>query len=253
MGNAATIVFAREDFTIPGANDEAAAGRRGAPAAEARFFDLLRDSSPDVVVLDLSRSNGHGVETILKIRQESTIPILVVCDPDQPASHEYRLAGAAECIPAPVDIVLLNQTLQKIMQVTGPAKARGNRTPDALVFAGLTFRPHQNLLVAADGTTTRLTTSENRLLFYFACTPWVLRTRGEVGEMLYGRHRPTSDRAIDVVVNRLRKKLTALCGPAGQNLIKTEFRRGYILVADVAMPSSGAVGGAPEPALIANA
>jgi DNA-binding response OmpR family regulator len=239
MGSAATIVFAREDFTIPGAGDEAAAGRRGAVAAETRFFDLLRDSRPDVVVLDLSRSNGHGVETILKIRQESTTPILVVCDVDQPVSHEYRLAGAAECIGAPVDIVLLNQTLQKIIQVTGTHKPRGNRTPDSLAFAGLNFRPHENLVTGADGSSARLTTSENRLLSYFTANAWILRTRAEVGEMLYGRHRPTSDRAIDVVVNRLRKKLVGLCGPSGQNLIKTEFRRGYMFVADVAMRSAG--------------
>ena len=238
MANAATIVFAREDFTIPGAGDEAAAGLKGLVAAEARFFDLLRDSKPDVVVLDLSRSNGHGVETILKIRQESTIPILVVCDLEAPVAHEYRLAGAAECIAAPVDILQLNQSLQKIMRVMGQGRPRGSRVPEALSFADLTFRPHENLVAAADGSCVRLTTSEARLLYYFASNPWVLRTRGEVGEMLYGRHRPTSDRAIDVVVNRLRKKLVMLCGPAGQGLIKTEFRRGYMLVADVTQPAA---------------
>jgi DNA-binding response OmpR family regulator len=70
-------------------------------------------------------------------------------------------------------------------------------------------------------------------LSHFVSRPWALHSRAEVGEMLYGRHRPTSDRAIDVVVNRLRKKLVDVCGPNGQSLIKTEFRRGYMLVADV--------------------
>jgi DNA-binding response OmpR family regulator len=51
--------------------------------------------------------------------------------------------------------------------------------------------------------------------------------------MLYGRHRPTSDRAIDTIVNRLRKKLVSVGGPTAEDVVKTEFRRGYVFVADV--------------------
>lgn len=233
MSSAATIVFAREDFTIPGAGDPAATGRHGPAAAESHFFDLLRSSRPDVVVLDLSRANGNGIETILKIRRNSTTPILVVGNGDEAASREYRIAGAAECIPAPVDIVLLNQILQQIITITRPREPQRVRMPDALSFSGIVFRPHENELANALGDSARLTTSESRLLSYLTCEPWTLRSRAEVGEMLYGRHRPISDRAIDVVVNRLRKKLVSLCGPNGQKLIKTEFRRGYMFVADV--------------------
>jgi two-component system OmpR family response regulator len=234
MSGAATIVVAREDFSIPGAADSSIPGDGGPAAFEARFFDLLRDSRPDVVVLDFTHANGSGIQTILRIRQKSTTPILVVCDVDHPSCREYRIAGAAECIPAPVDLLLLNQTLQQIIKVTGYARTRPAREADVVTFAGLAFRPHQNLLTAADGSSVRLTSSEGRLLSYFVANPWVLRRRAEVGEMLYGRHRPTGDRAIDVVVNRLRKKLVSLCGRRGQDLIKTEFRRGYMLVADVA-------------------
>ncbi|HEV2303360.1 MAG TPA: winged helix-turn-helix domain-containing protein [Stellaceae bacterium] len=237
MGGAATILFAREDFSIPGgAEIPGAAKNPGALAA--RFFDLLRDSRPDVVVLDLSRSNGAGVEAILKIRQQSTTPILVVCEPDQQSAGDYRIAGAAECIPAPIDIMQLNQTLQQIIRVTGRARPATVRTASAYAFAGMTFFPHQNRLFGSPNTVAKLTSSESRLLFHFASYPWVLHSRAEVGEVLYGQHRPTSDRAIDVVVNRLRKKLVTLCGPSGQNLIKTEFRRGYMLVADVSTVSA---------------
>jgi DNA-binding winged helix-turn-helix (wHTH) protein len=36
-----------------------------------------------------------------------------------------------------------------------------------------------------------------------------------------------------VIVTRLRKKIGGLAGATGQNLIKTEFRRGYVFVAEV--------------------
>ena len=244
MGGAATILFAREDFSIPGGAEIPGAAKNPG-AVEARFFDLLRDSKPDVVVLDLSRSNGTGVDAILKIKRQSTTPILVVCDPEHESSGDYRIAGAAECIAAPIDIVQLNQTLQQIIRVTGRAKPAAGRAANAYAFAGMTFFPHQNRLVGSQNTPAKLTSSESRLLFHFTSYPWVLHSRAEVGEVLYGQHRPTSDRAIDVVVNRLRKKLVALCGPSGQHLIKTEFRRGYMLVADVStvpIPDAAASG-----------
>src|SRR5579863_4513687 len=90
MSGATTIVVAREDFSIPGAPEVTPAGL-GPGGYEGRFFDLLRDSKPDVVVLDLSRANGGGVETILRIRQQSTVPILVVCDVEHPSSREYQI------------------------------------------------------------------------------------------------------------------------------------------------------------------
>jgi two-component system, OmpR family, response regulator len=237
MSGAATIVVAREDFSIPGAPGPDPSAKIAPASPEVFFFNLLRDSRPDVVVLDLSQANGSGVDTILKIRRHSVIPILVVCDVDDPASRAYRIAGAAECIPAPVDILLLNQVLQQIINISRQVNPRGVRIADAVTFAGLTFRPHRNLLESASGPSVKLTSSESRLLLHFVSHPWVLHSRVEVSEMLYGRHRPTSDRAIDVVVNRLRKKLTSLAGPTGHNLIKTEFRRGYMLIADVATAS----------------
>ena len=78
---------------------------------------------------------------------------------------------------------------------------------------------------------------ESRLLRHFVSHPWRLCSRAEIAGALYGEDRVTGDRAIDVVINRLRHKLVALRGAAAQALIKTEFRRGYLLVAGVSTAS----------------
>ena len=67
---------------------------------------------------------------------------------------------------------------------------------------------------------------------HFATNPWEIQTRLALAEALYGKHRPATDRAIDVVVNRLRTKLRSIGEPT-QHLIKTEFRRGYRFVSDI--------------------
>jgi DNA-binding response OmpR family regulator len=236
MPTATTIVVAREDFSIPGGDPNLELDPTIVePGHENRFFSLLRDSKPDVVVLDLTNANGKGVETILRIRRKSTVPILVVCEEDAPNARDYRIAGAAECIETPVDVLALNQALQQIVRVTKAPEAempREARETGTMAFAGLRFRPQQNVVLGDQGERIRLTSAENRLLSHLAANPWQVQSRTALAEALYGRHRPATDRAIDVVVNRLRKKLDPI-GDSARDLIKTEFRRGYRFVSDV--------------------
>jgi two-component system OmpR family response regulator len=235
---ASTIVVAREDLSIPGAT-AAANGAASMPAdIEAQFFNVVRQHNPDVVVLDLTASHGNGIPAIIKIRRRTSVPILVVCGPDDPQMREYCLVGAAECMQAPVDLMALNQTVQQIIQLSKSlhvAVAAEPSQTEPVSFAGMTLYPHQNRLIGTDGSTIKLTTSENRALVHFVSNPLILCTRDALAEALYGAHRPNSDRAVDVVVTRLRKKIGSLGGPATQGLIKTEFRRGYVFVAEVAI------------------
>ena len=234
---ASTIVVAREDLSIPGAAD-AGNGATDAVDVETRFFNVVRQHNPDVVVLDLTASQGNGIPAILKIRRRTGVPILVVCGRDDPQMREYCLAGAAECMQAPVDIMQLNQTVQQIIQLSKSSRpaATAEATPTQPVFfAGLVLHPHENLLIGANGSTIKLTTSENRVLVHFVSNPLTLCTRDELAEALYGPRRPNSDRAVDVIVTRLRKKIGSLGGPPTQRLIKTEFRRGYVFVAEVSI------------------
>lgn len=233
---ASTIVVAREDLSIPGAASTADKAI-GSPAdIEADFFKVLREHQPDVVVLDLRSACDQGISAILKIRRRSAVPVLIVCNEEDPLAREYCLAGAAECMHAPVDITLLNQTVQKLIQLSKGAPAPvapENGLLQTVSFAGLVLYPHENLLVGDGGASAKLTTSENRVLLHFVSNPWTLCTREAIAEALYGSQRPSSERAVDVIVTRLRKKLATLTGATAQRLIKTEFRRGYVFVAEV--------------------
>ena len=233
MTAAATILFAREDLSIPGAVEDGPLASDQPGAVEDRFFRLLSHSKPDVIVLDFSRAPATGTDTILGIRQRTEVPILVVGSSDPPLLEEYRIAGAADCIAAPIDIIRLNQTIQQIIRVRSRRKPATSKAQQSCAFAGMHFHPSRNLLAGEAGANADLTSSEGRLLSHFVAKPWTLCTRSEIGALLYGPGHSAGDRAIDVVVNRLRKKLVTVGGADAEWLIKTEFRRGYLLVADV--------------------
>src|SRR5947208_475575 len=100
-------------FVDTGAAETGASGRDQPDSAQTRFFDLISRSSPDVIVLDFSRGPVRGTDTILTVRRRTEIPILVVCNPEQSQIDDCRIAGAADCITAPVEIVSWKRTRQR--------------------------------------------------------------------------------------------------------------------------------------------
>jgi two-component system, OmpR family, response regulator len=100
---------------------------------------------------------------------------------------------------------------------------------ETLYFSGFEFHSSENRVIGATGSCVKLTALENQLLLYFSSNPYVLCTRIEIAEKLYGRHRP-SDRAVDILVTRLRKKLSRL---SSTQPIRTEYRRGYVFEGEV--------------------
>jgi two-component system, OmpR family, response regulator len=231
MAGTSTIVIVRSDLSIAG-GEEGASASRTKRDCERQFFDLIREKRPDVVVFDLRDKGGDGLDAIAKVRKCSGIPILVICDADDPSVREYRLAGAADCLSAPIDIVTLNQSVQEIIRTTGGGPADAVSTAELIAVAGMMFRPYENRL-SVNGSSVKLTTAENRLLCHLVSHSRTVCSRQEIAEIIYGRHRPTSDRAVDIIITRLRKKLAGLRGLAAQDLIKTEFRQGYMFVGAV--------------------
>jgi hypothetical protein len=137
---------------------------------------------------------------------------------------DYRVAGAADCIAAPVDIVSLNQTIQRIVRVSGRGRPVSSRAPNNFRFAGLGFYLGRNLLNGSAGNTIDLTTSEARLLTHFVSRPWALCTRSEIGELPYGPEHSVGDRAIDVVVRAAEWYRQA----AEQGVATAQLRLGFL-------------------------
>jgi len=235
LSSATTIIFAREDLSIPGAPQVQA----DPEAVQARFFSLVRKSKPDVMVLDVSRAPSAGIETIHTIRRRTDIPIVVVCDPAHPLTDEYQRAGADDCIPAPVDFLCLDQSVKKIIHALQRGIEAMRETSERVWFSGMNFQPHRNVLVGEEGTIVELTSSQGRLLGHFLSKPRTLCSQGEIGELLYGHNHNVGGPALDGAVNRLRKKLGLIGGPAAERLIRTEVRRGYTFLADVVTRAEG--------------
>ncbi|HMD65593.1 MAG TPA: hypothetical protein VKG22_02955 [Stellaceae bacterium] len=149
MGSATTIVFARADLSIPGATVNCESSADHADNVQTRFFELVDDNNPDIIVLDFSAAPPSGSDTILSIRRRCPVPVLVVCEPGDPMTEEYRIAGAAECIFAPIDIPSLQRSIKRVLRVTGRAKPLENKPGAKLAVDGMSSQLQHKPLAAA--------------------------------------------------------------------------------------------------------
>jgi DNA-binding response OmpR family regulator len=234
VSESSTIIVAREDFSIPGAAQNVVGQLENSKDERQRFFDLLRESQPDVVVLNLTVTEGRGVTAIEAVRSQSSVPILVVCAQADPLTSDYRSAGAAQCLHPPLDIIELNRSIRNVIRPHSKADAVPHDC-EGYKFHGITYRPGQRALAGPEGDLVRLTSAENDVLKFLVSRSWAVCSRAEIAEVAHGDQSPARQRGVGVLVSRLRKKLETAGGPGAGQFLKTEPRRGFALVVDVAV------------------
>jgi two-component system OmpR family response regulator len=127
---------------------------------------------------------------------------------------------------------LLARIRAVLRRAGGESGERGREPPPRLIrFAGWTLEPARRRLTDPQGAEVPLTGGEYELLTVLVERPNRVLTRDMLMDLLHGRQAGPFDRAIDVAVSRLRRKLE----DDGRNpsLIKTVRGGGYVLAATV--------------------
>lgn len=193
-----------------------------AHATEAR--DKLRVVQPDLVVLDVMMPGESGLDLTDALRRErSEVPILLLTARGAP---EDRIAGfesgADDYLGKPFEPYELVLRLRAMLRRAAPAPAPAPQGPVRL--GPLTFDVERSELHDAAGIV-HLTGSEAALLQALARRPNETLSREALTDTL--QMDDTSERAIDVLVTRLRRKLEA--DPREPRSLHTVRGRGYVL------------------------
>lgn len=182
----------------------------------------LRGFSFDLLILDIMMPGESGLSLAQDLRSQSQVPILMLTARTEP---EDRIAGleigADDYLAKPFDprelLLRMKNILNRRIEV-----AAG---PDEVAFGPFTFLPVRGEL--RNGTETiKLTEIERNLLRHFALHPGVPVEREELAR-LSGHD---SERAVDVQINRLRRKIEL--DPGNPAYLQTVRGRGYIFYTD---------------------
>lgn len=195
---------------------------------------LLARVSPDLIVLDIMLPGGEdGLSICRRLRAQSSIPIIMLTargdDIDRIVGIEI---GADDYIAKPFNPRELSARIRAVLRRSAGLEKR----PDNEVRAGHLIINYDRREVRADGgPPLDLSSGEYALLTVFLSRPQRVLDRDLLLELASGRSTSgVFDRAIDVQVSRLRKKIER--DPANPELIKTVRNGGYIFACKVITP-----------------
>jgi DNA-binding response OmpR family regulator len=178
----------------------------------------------DVVLLDLNLPGLDGIRVCQKIRQRSSVPIVMLTARTEEADRVLGLeVGADDYVPKPFS------SRELLARVRAQARrARGSVGPRAGVLTVGRLRIDPSARTATAGNVDLvLTTFEFDLLRALAERPGRVLSRETLLELLHGSSDTAFDRSIDVHVSRLRGKLGD--DPRSPRMLKTVRGAGYVL------------------------
>jgi DNA-binding response OmpR family regulator len=171
---------------------------------------LLGGASFDLVLLDQRLPGEDGLAIARELRAGSEIGIIIITGFGQTVDRIVGLElGADDYIAKPVDLRELLARIRSVLRRRGRAAQAGNaitltRTYE---FEGWLIDPGARRLLDPAGQAVELTSGEFDLLLAFIEQPNTVLTRDHLMNRLHHRDAGPFDRAIDVQVGRLRRKI----------------------------------------------
>ncbi len=193
----------------------------------------LRNLSPDLCIIDLGLPDMDGLEAMQRVRSQSTCGILILTGRAHVSDRVMGLElGADDYVLKPFEPRELVARVRSILRRRESTAVPTTR--QIAEFSGWRFNLGNNTLHAPSGEEHLLSTAEADLLKVFVHNPNRILQR----EKLMGtRDLAPTDRAIDVRISRLRRKLEP--DPQSPALIKTVYGAGYLFLATVTWPEEG--------------
>jgi DNA-binding response OmpR family regulator len=184
----------------------------------------LKQTSPDLVILDIMLPEMNGFEVCKKIRKTSNVPIIMLTAKGDLMDKVVGLElGADDYIAKPFEPREIVARIQSVLR-----RARPSEKKQTFRFAGIVIDCAKHA-VDVDGTTVELTTTEFTALKLLAEQPHTVLSRDDILDELRGIECEAYNRSVDITMSRLRQKLRD--DPQSPRFIKTVWGTGYMFIA----------------------
>jgi DNA-binding response OmpR family regulator len=163
--------------------------------------DRLRESRPDIVVLDIMLPGIDGFETCRRMRVQAEVPIIMLTargdDFDVVAGLE---AGADDYVVKPVEPRVLEARIRAVLR-------RTVSEPSGVERHGSLVIDRAGLQVLKNDVKVALTPTELKLLLELSRAPGRVLTRQQILEAVWEHDYLGDSRLVDACVQRLRAKI----------------------------------------------
>jgi len=184
-------------------------------------LDAVGRDKPDLIVLDLGLPDIDGAEVCRRVREGSSVPILVLSARGAEGDKVKALdAGADDYVTKPFGTEELLARIRAALR--RPDSASQSSEP---IVRGDIVIDRERFRVLRDGDEVRLTPKEFELLLYMAQHPGKVLTHRTLLKAIWGPYATDQVEHLRVLVGALRKKIEP--NPSSPRYILTEPWVGY--------------------------
>ncbi len=189
--------------------------------------DLFAKGDVDLILLDINLPDEDGFSLLREIRRQSEVGVIMVTGKSEDVDRIVALElGADDYVTKPFNTRELFARAKNLLRRTLSARLIKKDEP-VKRFAGWTLSIPRRTLTSPVGEDVRLTRFEFELLATLSNNPGRVLSRDSLIDHVSGRDRASSDRTIDVLIGRLRRKIETT--PTAPRLIVTVQGVGYVL------------------------
>ena len=191
----------------------------------------IAQQAPDLIVLDLNMPEEDGLSIIRDLKKRMNVPIIMLTATASAIDRVVGLElGADDYLAKPCELRELLARIRVVLRRGAPAPVP---VPPAVpaeskgVRFGTKWLDHDaQVLRDGEGNEHPLTASEYGLLKVFAANPKRVLSRDRLLELANARDAEAFDRAIDIRIMRIRRKIEP--DPAHPTVIRTVRGGGYV-------------------------
>jgi two-component system, OmpR family, response regulator len=207
-------------------------GHKVTAAQDAREMREAMAAGPvDLIILDIMLPGVSGLDLCRDLRRSSNVPIIMLTargsDVDRIVGLEL---GADDYLAKPFNPRELLARIHAVLRRTRPSDAVPTVGGSSLKFSGWTLDTRRRELTNPEGAVVDLSTGEYDLLLTFLEHPQRVLNRDQLMDAAKNRTATGFDRAIDIQVSRLRKKLES---HGSLEMVKTVRGAGYFFAPEV--------------------
>ena len=187
-----------------------------------KISQTVKDSSPDLILLDLNLPNNDGFKICTEIRSFSNIPIIFITSRNTNIDELMSITlGGDDFITKPYNTQILLARINALLKRAYP----NNSNMDVIEYNGLTL----NILsstIEYNQKNIELTKNELKILYYLLINKGKIVSRVDIMEYLWDSSMFVNDNTLTVNITRIRNKIEEI---GLKDFIKTKRGQGYII------------------------
>ena len=174
----------------------------------AQGLELARSLKPDLVLLDLMLPAMDGLEVCRTLRQETTVPILMLTAKVDEVDKVVGLElGADDYVTKPFSMRELLARVKAQIRRGSMSRSPETATRDVPMVSGNLRMDHAARNIWVEDRVLHLRPKEFDLLSFFLRNPGIVFTRETLLERVWGYDYAGDTRTVDVHIRRLREKV----------------------------------------------